>query len=181
MENIIKIYVDNDIYLSEFMEQDQDELVLLLNEKEFSENTGTIPFPYELVHSKNLLLYAFAEAKKFKKIIHFAIRNQEGKIIGSIGFEKLYKLPTHQAEIGYWLSKKYWGQGIMPKVIQKVCEYGFSELSLARISAMVFIFNIPSCKVLEKSGFIKEGVLRNFFLQNGNIFDGVIYSKIKHS
>lgn len=174
----MKIEINNHIYLSEFIAQDQEELVFLLNEKEFSQNTASIPFPYELAHSKNLVQYAFEETKKFKKIIHFAIRNADGKIIGGIGFEKLYKLPTHQAEIGYWLSKQYWGQGIMPEVIQKFCNYGFSELSLVRISAMVFIFNIRSCKVLEKSGFIKEGVLRKFYLKNGNIFDGVLYSKI---
>lgn len=174
----MKIEIDSNIYLSEFMEQDQDDLVLLLNDKEFSENTASIPFPYELVHSKNLLRYTFEETKKFKKIIHFAIRNKEGHIIGSIGFEKLYKLPTHQAEIGYWLSKQYWGQGIMPEVIRKICEYGFSELCLIRISAMVFVFNTRSCKVLEKAGFVKEGILRKFYLKNEHIFDGVLYSKI---
>lgn len=57
--------------------------------------------------------------------------------------------------------------------------YGFEELDLTRIGAIVFIENKASDKLLTNLGFIKEGILKNYMYQNDVSFDTNLYSLLK--
>ena len=88
----------------------------------------------------------------------FAIEYQ-GKVIGSIGIEKYddYKFPDFLdkkcREIGYVLSKDYWGQGIMPEGVKEVIRYLFEDVGLDAIFCGHFLRNHRSQRVQEKCGF----------------------------
>lgn len=71
------------------------------------------------------------------------------------------------------------GQGYAKEAVRKVISYGFQEMNLVRIGAIVFTENEASNKLLEALGFEKEGVLRNFMHQNNMPYDTNIYSFIK--
>ena len=86
---------------------------------------------------------------------------------------------SHVAEIGYWLAKPYWNQGIATAAVTAITEYGFKELELERITAHVFSFNLGSAKVLEKTGYRYEGYLRNHYKKDGKLLDGKIYAVLK--
>ena len=83
----------------------------------------------------------------------------EGKVIGSLGVEryKEEKFPEFDdkrcREIGYVLSKAYWGRGLMPEAVQKVIEYLFEEVKLDVIFCGHFLSNRQSARVQEKCGF----------------------------
>ena len=82
--------------------------------------------------------------------------------------------------IGYVLSDKFWGNGYVPEATKRVLEYAFDELDLNIISVYHFPFNERSKRVIEKSGFKFEGVLRlASTLPNGEIVDHVCYSMTK--
>ena len=88
----------------------------------------------------------------------FAIEHK-GKVIGSVGIEKYddWKFPDYAdkrcREIGYVLSKDYWGQGIMPEAVKRVIRYLFEDVGLDAIFCGHFLRNGRSARVQEKCGF----------------------------
>lgn len=96
-------------------------------------------------------------------------------IIGTIGFQE-WSHEYMRADISYALSPEHWGNGYATEVVKAVITYGFEEIGLKRIGAVVFVENDSSNKLLEKLGFINEGVLRNYMYQDGVPYDTNIYS-----
>lgn len=103
---------------------------------------------------------------------------EEDEVIGSCGF--LNMVPEHyRTEIGYELSRNYWGQGIAGEALKAVVSYGFEHYSLQRIEALIEPPNLTSLKLVEKQGFIREGLLRNYEFTNGKFDDLYMYSLLK--
>ena len=101
-----------------------------------------------------------------------------GKVIGSCGF--LNRLTKHyRAEVGYEISKDYWGQGIASEALEAVVKYGYHHLQLERIEALIEPENVPSQRLVEKQGFIREGLLRHYEFARGKFDDLYMYSIIK--
>ena len=90
---------------------------------------------------------------------HIFALEHNGKVIGSLGIERysedLYPelSPLRGREIGYVLSKDYWGQGLMPEAVGAVIRYLFETVGLDFITVGHFIQNSRSQRVIEKSGF----------------------------
>ena len=82
------------------------------------------------------------------------------KVIGSLGIEKYDQknfpefddLATR--ELGFVLSKEYWGQGLMSEAVKEVCRYLFEEVKLDQLVCSHFLRNIRSKRVQEKCGFV---------------------------
>ncbi|XP_042507589.1 putative [ribosomal protein S5]-alanine N-acetyltransferase [Macadamia integrifolia] len=85
-----------------------------------------------------------------------------------------------RGEIGYVLGSGYWGQGITTHAVKMVISSIFSELEgLERLEALIDVENLRSQRVIEKAGFIREGVLRKYWILRGRTLDMVIYSLLK--
>ena len=86
---------------------------------------------------------------------------ENGKVIGSLGLEEMRPDPVVDErlgrEIGYVLSKHYWGRGLMPEAVQAVIDYCFSVLQLDYLTCGHFIQNSQSRRVIEKCGFVYWG------------------------
>lgn len=99
------------------------------------------------------ILAAFIKEKKT-----FAIECG-GKAIGSLGIEKYdeNKLPEFESkagrEIGFVLSKDYWGNGYVPEAVSAVIDYLFDRVGLDFIVCGYFIDNVQSKRAQEKCGF----------------------------
>ncbi|PYZ97490.1 GNAT family N-acetyltransferase [Alteribacter lacisalsi] len=88
--------------------------------------------------------------------------------------------PEHRrAELGFVLSKKYWGQGLVPEAARRVIAYGFDHLDLVKIKAPAMTENVQSRKVLEKLGFELEGVLKQEYIIKGKSRDMAMYALMK--
>ncbi len=103
------------------------------------------------------------------------------KVIGSITLDKGKGIHSCKAELGYVVARKYWGNGLATQAIKLAIEAGFRDLDVERIEAYVDPANIGSQRVLEKSKFIQEGLLRSYVIQKGVLKDRLIYSFIKPS
>ena len=81
---------------------------------------------------------------------------ENGKVIGSIGLEDI-DFPDagnrYGREIGYALSKAYWGRGLMPEAVNAVISYCFCELGFDWLTCDHFVWNRQSRRVIEKCGF----------------------------
>lgn len=89
------------------------------------------------------------------------VLKENNKAIGSIGIEKygmeeaLTEFDGYQGrEIGYVLSKDYWGKGLMPEAVRAINYYLFNELNLDFLICGYYNFNNQSKRVQEKCGFI---------------------------
>jgi RimJ/RimL family protein N-acetyltransferase len=103
----------------------------------------------------------------------------DGELAGGIGIELRADVYRKCALIGYWLGENYWGRGIMPEAVKLVVDYAFANFDIHRLQAGIFGNNPRSMRVLEKVGFIKEGVLKNAIFKNGVILDEYVYALIK--
>ena len=88
----------------------------------------------------------------------FTIR-KDGKFIGLIGF-KATDRDNHKAEIGYWLSEREQGKGIVTGAVTALCKYAFEELSMNRVQLKCAAGNTSSSKIAKRLGFTIEGIER---------------------
>lgn len=88
----------------------------------------------------------------------FGIFTNEGCLIGTINLFHVLRGSLHSAFIGYFLDEKHNGRGFTTEAVKLMVDYAFKELKLHRIEAGVMPHNIGSIRVLEKSGFHKEGL-----------------------
>lgn len=109
--------------------------------------------PHQSMETSQTILNSFVDQKKT-----FALEFC-GKVIGSLGIEN-YKEANHPEldnlqgrEIGYVLSKDYWGQGLMPEAVKAVIRYLFEEVKLDFVMCAHFQWNHQSARVIEKCGF----------------------------
>jgi len=103
---------------------------------------------------------------------------EENKVIGSCGFLEMVD-QHHRSDIGFELSKQHWGKGLASEALEAVVTYGFKEMNLQRIQALIEPPNIPSQKLVEKHGFVKEGLLRKYEYTCGKFDDLYMYSLLK--
>ena len=109
--------------------------------------------PHDSIEISKIILDEFIKGKRT-----FAIE-LNNKVIGSLGIEKydeenIRELDDLKArEIGYVLSKDYWGKGLMSEAVKEVIKYLFTEVDLDVIVCGYYTFNNQSRRVQEKCGF----------------------------
>lgn len=80
------------------------------------------------------------------------------------------------ADIGYWIGESYWGKGYGTEAVRLLVRYAFDELKLIRVYASVFESNRASMRVLEKSGFHLEVIIKSGIIKNDVVMDEYVYS-----
>ncbi|MFC5408096.1 GNAT family N-acetyltransferase [Larkinella bovis] len=98
-------------------------------------------------------------------------------VIGTIGYVRILKEHA-RAELGYLLHADHQGKGLMLEAVRAVIDYGFRVMNLHAIEAIIDPENTASGRVLERSGFRKEGHLRDNIWFNGQFRDSVIYARL---
>ncbi|MEH7443775.1 GNAT family protein [Bacillus sp. JJ1122] len=102
---------------------------------------------------------------------------EDGRLIGTVDFVNWQ--PNHNsAEIGYALSKDYWGKGIATEAAKELIHFGFNKMDLVRIQAKCLVENAGSERVMEKAGMTFEGILRKFIFIKETHYDVKMYSII---
>lgn len=97
----------------------------------------------------------------------YGIFINDNTLIGTINLFQVLRGSLQSAFIGYFLDKKFNGQGYMTEAVKLLVNNAFENLNLHRIEAGVMPHNIGSIRVLEKSGFHKEGLARKNVRING--------------
>ncbi len=111
---------------------------------------------HETIEKTQEILDLFIKEDKTFAIVF----KENNKVIGSLGVEK-YGLEDKLTEfngyfgreIGFVLSKDYWGKGIMPEAVKAVINYLFNDLNLDFLICGYYDFNSQSKRVQEKCGF----------------------------
>jgi ribosomal-protein-alanine N-acetyltransferase len=106
------------------------------------------------------------------------MRNGDDQLIGSCGFNAWNKR-AFNGEIGYELLPEYWNNGYMTEAISAIVTYGFANLHLHRIEAWVVPGNVSSARVLQKTGFRSEGIMRDKGYWHGRFHDLQLFALLK--
>jgi len=101
-----------------------------------------------------------------------------GVFIGTCGFNALTWDRGRRAEVAYDLGSAWWGRGVMAWVMPALVAFAFERLTVHRIDALVTPGNDRSCRLLERHGFAREGVLRGYGYWKGAYWDQIIYARI---
>ncbi len=175
----VELPVRQGVTLSPIRLADKPALLEYLNTRDIYDTTLNIPFPYLKSHADSWLQRRAEQRQRLAKDVCLVIRNSAGKLIGAVSADSFELGTTHKAEIGYWLAKPFWGRGIMTDAVRTYVDYAFRELSVVRLTAHTFEFNLASARVLEKNGFKLEGRLRKHLMKDGKLIDARLYGLLK--
>jgi len=194
MEELIKLYtieelqslpeplhhVNRNCHLRRWKEIDDRAVAVLCNEDGIAKwMRDTYPWPYTY-ESARFYIREVAMKDDYK----WCIADSETNIaIGAIGLKTAKDIERLTVEVGYWVGKAWWGKGIITDVLRQFATRTFKHLRLGdeeaqvqRISANVFQGNEGSMKVLQRTGFSREGTLRNAIIKRGVILDMTIFA-----
>ena len=132
------------------------------------------PHPYTIEDAHTFLKSVISS----EPVTLFCVEANEAAV-GAIGIRIGADVHRHTAELGYWLSQKFWGRGIMTEAVAAFTDFCFEEFQLRRVYAEPFANNPASARVLEKAGFAFEGRLKNNVLKNGELLDSLLYARTK--
>lgn len=125
------------------------------------------------------VLKQWTETYSDLKTYHWAIMLKDiNQVIGDISVVKMDE-ECLTVELGWCMSEKYWGQGIMPEAAKAVCDFLFDEVGFNRIAALHDSNNSKSGRVMQKIGMKYEGTKRQASKNNQGICDIVLYAILK--
>jgi ribosomal-protein-alanine N-acetyltransferase len=153
---------------------DESDLVRHANSRSVWRNLlHSFPHPYTQADARSWIAHTNANPG-----LHYAIE-VDGAALGGIGIVPQEGLSVYTAHFGYWLGEPAWGRGIATAAARAMASQVFSTFPFARLEASVFAWNAASMRVLEKSGFSREGVLRHSVFKDGELIDSVMYAKLR--
>ncbi len=179
-----------DFNFSPFPIIETDRLILdRISEKDVNEVFELRSNPETMKYIPRPLVKNYEDALEHINMINEKIENNTGinwgvrlkgnpKLLGIMGFYRMQP-ENYRAEIGYMLSPDFHGKGIIPEAVKELIKYGFGDLKLHSIEAVIDPENYASEKVLQKCGFVKEAHLREAEFWEGKFLDKVIYSLLE--
>ena len=181
MQNLESFFGDfpeidlNSVKLRQISIQDSKDFYEYMTNKEVKRYLSNSEIPSDLQAAEIELMY-WANLFNRKISIYWAIADKAtNKIIGTCGFNSWSK-EHKRVEISYDLSFKCWNQGIMTSIVRALTRFAFDNMGAVRVQATVVHFNAGSSRVLEKCGYKKEGVLKDFGILHGKSEDFYMYS-----
>lgn len=166
-----------DIKIRKWRLEDAADLAAALSDRQVLDNLRDgLPYPYTISDAE-AYISAMLNADE-NDAFAFAV-TADGRVVGSVGAFRQGNIHRQTAELGYYVARDVWGQGIMTEAVLQICDYIFAETDIIRIFAEPFARNIGSCSVLEKAGFQLEGTLRQNAVKNGQVLGMKLYSLLK--
>lgn len=106
-------------------------------------------------------------------------REQDGALIGGITLANVRRGIVQAGTVGYWAGEPYAGRGYMTAALRLLLPTLFGELNLHRVEAACIPGNIASVRVLEKCGFVREGLARRYLCINGVWQDHLLFGMLQ--
>jgi len=164
-----------DLRIREWRRDDLESLLRYANNPRIAANLrDQFPHPYTRREGIDYLNYVRSSQIPLSFAIEFA-----GEAVGGIGFKQGIDIARLSLEMGYWLGEPFWGRGLATRAVAASSDWAFDNYKVVRIFAMTFAHNVASMRVLEKSGFHREGILQRSAIKNGVILDQIMYAKVR--
>jgi RimJ/RimL family protein N-acetyltransferase len=163
-----------EIILRSYNLKDVDALTSIADNRNIWLNLrDSFPYPYSTEDATKFITMCIENVPETL----FAI-DYQGVLAGSIGLHMQQDIYRHSAELGYFVGEPFWNKAIASVSVQRMIQYGFEILHLHRIFASVYAHNKASMSVLEKNGFLLEGIKKQAVFKNDNYIDEYFYGKL---
>jgi RimJ/RimL family protein N-acetyltransferase len=164
-----------DVKVRSWRKDDLKALVRHANNPKIAANLrDQFPHPYTRRDGIDFLDYARSQEPECAFAIEYG-----GEAVGGVGFLLGRDIARMSAEMGYWLSEDFWSRGIVTRAVTAMSDWAFDHYNLTRVFATAFAHNAASIRVLEKAGFVREGILRRSAIKNGVLLDQVLFAKVR--
>ena len=150
-------------------------------ESQGSEFTRWMPWCHEnyTIEESRSFIKTLSENRENKTGFGFAIFDRKAnEYIGDVALNNP-DVPHKMFNLGYWIRVSRQNQGIASDATRLLAQAAFEDLDINRIEILAAIENIPSQKVAENAGAIREGIQRKRLLIGGRTHDAVIFSLIR--
>ena len=109
----------------------------------------------------------------------FVLRKSDNALVGGLTLANIRRGCAQAGSLGYWMGAPYARQGYMTAAVNAVIPFAFGTLRLHRVEAACIPGNMASLKLLEKTGFKREGVARQYLCIDGIWQDHLLYARLK--
>jgi len=109
----------------------------------------------------------------------FIFRKQGDVLVGGLTLANIRRGCAQSGSLGYWMGAPYARQGHMTAAVNAIIPFAFGTLKLHRIEAACIPANVASVRLLEKTGFKREGFARQYLCINGVWQDHWLYARLK--
>lgn len=130
-----------------------------------------------MMFRRRLRLYA-KDARDDLGFAYFVTSAMSQNILGGITLMNIRRGVAQTASVGYWLGVQHVGKGYMSEAVRMILDHAFQRLRLNRIEAATMTGNKASIRVLQHTGFLREGVARSFLKINGRWEDHIIFARL---
>ena len=139
------------LILRPWCESDADDLYTYASDPEVGPPAGWPPHT-SVENSREIIRTVLSAPDTFAVCL-----KENGKPIGSIGFHRNDLAEADdEYELGYWIGKPFWGQGLIPEAAREMLRYAFEDLGMSRIWCGYYDGNEKSRRVQEKLGFVYQ-------------------------
>lgn len=186
----MKFTYETDRLILKILEPTEAEAVLrfYLNNKELFEKSEPRRQPnfYTVQHQQAILTAEYNMAIRgtllrfwvFLKGEPSGVPGAREQLIGTVSFRNIERMYRQSCLLGYKLDEKHWGQGYATEAIREGIRIVFDELELHRITAQVMPDNLRSIRLMERLGFVNEGIERKCLFINDGWQDHIRFSLI---
>ena len=109
----------------------------------------------------------------------FLFRKDDDQLLGGITLGNVRRGVAQCGSFGYWMGVPFAGQGHMTEAVRLGLRFAFVTLGLHRVEAACLVHNEASRRVLEKSGFVREGLARGYLKIDGKWQDHLLYATLR--
>ncbi|MBE0691216.1 MAG: GNAT family N-acetyltransferase [Anaerolineae bacterium] len=163
--------------LREMLPSDAEGMMSFRGEYEVTKyNSGA---PYQDIAQARVAIEGITEDFVAGRTLRWGITlKEEDAIIGQIGYN-YWARRDHRAAVGFDLKRVLWGRGFMPEALHAIIRFGFKRMQLNRIDADANVSNVASQRVLAKVGFVREGLQRQQYYEDGVFHDLAIFGLLR--
>lgn len=108
----------------------------------------------------------------------FVIVSVDGRFLGGCGLNQIDDA-NRRANLGYWVRSSATRRGVATAAIRQLVPWAFTKTDLVRLEVVVSAENAASLRAAEKSGAVREGVLRERLVLHGKSHDAVMFSFVR--
>jgi len=137
-----------------------------------------LPYPFGTKEARDFYKSATEKLQMKLQITYTILDKNDNSVCGMIGLFNIDHI-NKRAKLRYWLARSDWDKGISSDAVSMILAVGFRKLKLNRIYTPVFHPNKASMEVLEKNGFLFEGVFRKTHFRRGRWLDEHWFSILK--
>jgi ribosomal-protein-alanine N-acetyltransferase len=109
----------------------------------------------------------------------FIFRKSDQVLVGGLTLANIRRGCAQAGSLGYWMGAPYARQGYMSAAVRALLPFAFATLRLHRVEAACIPANAASIRLLEKTGFRREGFARQYLCIDGVWQDHLLYARLK--